>query len=501
MMPIEKQPQSLAQSSPSLADTKRREQMHAAWKAYRGEFDPPLKVKRGQPDDNAISNRCAGIVNKGVSFLFGSVLQIEPGEAEGNEAIQAYLNGFWGDDDDRMTLLSQLAMNGAVCGQAFLKLLPPQQGQKYPRLVVLDPLLVRVVAAPEDCSLILAYIIEYPASDGLQKRQIIARVDPNHDTINRYELDDIWVIYSYVRNGNMGSWIQLEEPEIWSYPFPPIFSCQNLPNPNEIWGMPDLTPDLINMNKLLNFVQSNISRILRFHAHPKTYASGITASQIDISVDELICLPNPEARLQNVEMQSDLSSSLSFASVLRSDMDEQSRVPAVALGRLSEMPRGDVSGIALQLMFQPLLEKTIQKRRLYGRLIRDVSRAALILGGLIPVEVYEDFPINLHWQDLLPVDTLKMAQEGLVLKQLGVSDATILQRLGFNPDEEREKSRAEDELKMLLYARGQGFPPAAEQQQGGASPQQSQNGQEREEDSPFIGRKRSRTPSASETRN
>ena len=247
--------QTLAQAPAPQADLERQRKMREAWKAYHGEFQRPLKIRENQPDDNVISNRCEPIVNKGVSFLFGQVLKIEA--PNGDENIQAFIDGLWGDDDDKMTLLSNAATNGGVCGQVFFKLIPAQGRMKYPRIVVMDPMLVRIVTAPDDVSLILAFIIEYPIANDLQMRQIIACIDPDGLSLltGDYDRDDYWTITNYVRKGMAGDWSQVGDQVVWDYPFPPIFCCQNLPNPNEAWGTPDLTPDLINMKKVLNFVQ------------------------------------------------------------------------------------------------------------------------------------------------------------------------------------------------------------------------------------------------------
>lgn len=473
------QAQTLAQAPIPQADQERKRQMDEAWKAYRGDLPKPLKVEKDQPDDNVLSNRCGPIVDKGVSFLFGQNMPIECDQ-------QDYVDGTWGDDDDKMTLLSQLAINGGVCGQPFVKLIPPQGDMDYPRIVVLDPQLVRIVTAPDDCSCHLAYVIEYPGNGDLQKRQIIARVDPNNDLTNTGEddLEDTWTVTNYARKGSVGAWYQVGTPEDWPYPFAPVLTCQNMPNPNEAWGRSDLTPDIIEMNKVLNFLQSNTSRIIKYHAHPKTWGKGFHASQMEIAVNEVIVLNSMDGTLQNLEMHSDLRSSLEFAAVIRTDMDEQSRVPAVALGRLEALPRGNLSGVALQLLFQPLLEKTVQKQRLYGKLIREISRAALVLGGKITVQQYEDYDINLHWQDLLPADDLAGAQVALIYKQIGVSNATIMQRLGFDPDEEMQNSADEAAKKNVLYSRGQGFPPEAGEP--GMPMMQGQPGQGQE--SPFMGR-------------
>ena len=478
-------PQSLVQAPMPQADAERKQKMKEAWKAYRGDFQDPLKVDKDQPNDNVKSNRCAPIVNKGVSFLFGSVLKIEASDeaATSSSDIQDFLDGLWGDDDDKMTLLSQMAMNGGVCGQCFVKLIPAQGQMQYPRIVVLDPMLLRIVTDPEDCSLILAYIIEYPTSNDLQKKQVIARVDPDSSAgiAGEYDLNDTWTITNYSKKGSAGqnaSWTQIGEVETWPYPFPPIFCNQNLPNPNEPWGMPDLTPDLIDQNKVLNFVQSNTSRIIKYHAHPKTFAIGVHSSEMSFSVDGVLCLPSENSKLEALAPMEHFEGLLNFAETVRSNMDEQSRVPSIALGRIQDLPRGNITGVALQLLFQPLIEKTIQKQRLYGCLIRAISRAALVLAGKITIQAWEDYRIGLHWANLLPIDDLEAAQTAQILKTIGISDQTLMAELGYTADDEIEKSANEDAKKMTMYSRGQGFPPAPPMQPG--MPSQAPA-------SPFIG--------------
>jgi hypothetical protein len=468
---------SLAQAPCPQADHERKRAMRDAWNAYRGKLKPPLKVAADQPDDNVLSNRCAPIVDKGVSFLFGQIVNVEASDetSEPDTAIQDFLKGLWGDDDERMTLLSQMAINGGVCGQVFLKLIPPQGEMQFPRVVVMDPFLIRVVTGPDDVSCVLAYIIEYPGQDDWQKKQIIARIDPDGlaSVAAEADLDDTWTITNYLRKGQSGPWMQVGERAFWPYPFAPIMMCQNLPNPNEAWGVPDLTPDLINMNNVLNFIQSNTSRIIKFHGHPKTYATGLSASQINIGIDDLLCLPSPDSKLANLEMTSSLVDQINFANILRSDMDEQSRVPGIVLGRETSLPRGNISGVALEMLFQPLIEKTVQKQRLYGCLIRYVSRAALVLAGKLSIEEYEDCPIALHWPSLLPNDDLQAAQTALVYQQIGVSEHTLLAKLGFDPDEEMEKRHAEDTEKMAQAARGQTIMPAQGQQAQPGQPSHS----------------------------
>ncbi len=208
------------------------------------------------------------------------------------------------------------------------------------------------------------------------------------------------------------------------------------------------------------------------------------ASQLQMSVDGIICLPAPDSKLEKLAPMDNFTGLLAVLASLRDDMDEQSRVPAVALGRLESLPKGNISGVALALLFQPLTEKTTQKQRLYGKLIREITRAGLVLANLITVEQYEDYDIGIHWQNLLPDDDLQAAQTALIYEQLGVSESTLMQRLGFNPDDEAQKKLVEGQAKMDAFSRGQGFPPQPAQLPG--QPPQPQ--QQQTATNPFMGR-------------
>jgi len=487
MMATQQIPLSLAQAPAPQADLDRKRLQKAAWKAYRGEFQPQLKVVSGQPDDNVLANFCGPIVDKGVSWLFGQEVKIAATDEAGKDDndIQDFLDCLLGDADNKMSLLGDIGINGGVCGQAFVKLIPAQGNMKYPRVVVLDPMLVRIATLPDDCSLAIAYIIEYPAAGGaMQKRQIIALTDPNSDLdiMGNYDLADTWTITNYERKGqSQDNWTQVGEPQEWPYPFPPIFCCKNLPNPNESWGTPDLTPDLINQNKSLNFMLSNLSRIIKFHGHPKTWIKGVGAAQVNVDVDGVIYLQSDQAQLGTLTPMDNFAGILSFVTTLMSNIDQQSRIPAVALGRQETLPKlGNISGVALSLMFQPLIEKTMQKRCTYGCMIRQICRAALVLAGLIDVSDYEDYKIELHWPDLLPNDNLQAAQEAVIMQQLQVSMDTIYRSLGLDPADEMAKKQQEDAQQVTNFSRGQGLPPAANNPAQQQIQQQNQQDQKEE---------------------
>lgn len=397
-----------------------------AWDYYYGKHAKPLKVRPGQTDDNVVVNYTRKIVNAGVSFLFGKDLNFELDETTDTNAEQ-WLREVW-RANKQMTLLQKLALNGGVTGHAFIRILL-QPGRPYPRLIVLDPSTVTVRWDPNDIDDVLYYKVEYSAIDPKTGKPVGVR-----QLIERDESGLRWHITDQRRAAANAIW-QTVATATWPHPWAPIVDCQNLPAPNSYWGDPDLDDDVLALNNALNFNFSNVGRIIRFHAHPKTWGRGFNAPELNVAVDETIVLSNEKAELHNLEMQSDLGSSIEYIKQLREALHEIAEVPEVASGKVEDI--GNLSGVALAILYGPLLEKTEKKRRTYGDMLVELNRRLLALGGF-----GEDNRTVLHWPSLLPSDPKVDREVAMLDKELGVSEDTLLQKLGYDPGLEREKREA-----------------------------------------------------------
>lgn len=446
----------------TACDKERVKKIADAWKAYNGQLNPPLQQMPGQPDDNVLTNRMAPVVNAGVDWLFGKEVEISVEEGAPKEA-QTLLDTVWGRKEARIPLLQKLAMNGAISGQAFLRIVP--EPNKTFRLVVVDPATVYLQTAPQDCETVLLYCIEYcvqqkQAGDqvfsnpqNVYYREEISRNDPDQDGDDGNPFADVdatWSIQHWTRVGDRGPWTPAGEPIPWPYDFPPIFSCQNLPMPNDVWGVPDITSDGIGLNNALNLILSSLNRINKLYGGPILYANGLGQSVIDIKPGKIIELPLVESKIGAVAITSDMANSKKFADDVRSDIDELTAVPGMATARMAAMPNGNMSGIAIELAFMPLTKKTDKKRCLYGDLVINVSKAIFVLNGLSG-----DLDVTLAWQNPLPHDDLQNAQAAIAWKQINVSNTTLQRNNGFDPDEEYELSRTEEARKVTAYVQSQ----------------------------------------------
>ncbi len=452
-------------------DKARQKAIQEAWKAYDGDFEPHLEKTPEGIDPNVVINQISPIVDTGVDFLFGQEIEISV-EKGAPQAAQDFLNDAWGEKEVRIPLLQDLAMNGAMARTAFLRIVPSSDKpgkQKTYRLVAVDPSTVCVQTAPQDCETVLLYCIQYSAKERVNGRDVIVyyreeitRIDPDGNAARGMaDDDDTWQIQHWSQETQHGmepkntNWTPAGEPIVWPYPFPPLFHCKNLPRPNDFWGRADVRKDLIGMNEALNIGQSCIMLDQIIYGNPILYANGMGDGSIERRSGRIIQLPLVESKITAVAIPSDIPNALAFAADLRSSVDEASGVPGVATGRIKDMPRGNLSGIAIELLFMRLIKLTDKKRCTYGRLLIDVSKALLTLAGFSG-----DIGITLAWQSPVPHDDLPAVQAAIAKRELDISNTTLQRELGYDPEEEQQLSQSEDELRL---ARAQ----ALMEQQGG----------------------------------
>ncbi len=417
-----------------LEDQARLQRFAEAWRYYYGEHPDVIRVEHGKRNPNVKPNYARLIVDASVSHLFGTKdLGFEivgKTEREGNDRTpeEQWLDEVM-EHNDKMVFYHRLGTNGSVCGHAFYKIV--LEGDALPRLCVLDPGTVKVHTDPHDLTRVVRYEVEYSGKDpgsgqARDYRQVIEQNGAG------------WKITEQEKGPDAPEWTTIATPP-WAYPFPPIDGCQNLPSPNEFWGVADLEMDKIHLNRAINFQASNISKIIEIHGHPRTWARGLMREmKIDTSVENLIILPGDNAELQNLEMVGDLGSHIEYLRWVLQALHETARIPEVATGKVDNI--GQLSGLALQILYGPIKELTGTKQLTYGGLIKRLHQRLLVIG-----KFGDGYRTKLHWPEVVPTDATTELQAALLKQEVGFSKDTTITELGGDPEKERQKRQEEAE--------------------------------------------------------
>lgn len=238
------------------------------------------------------------------------------------------------------------------------------------------------------------------------------------------------------------------------YGWVPYVIYPNLARPHEFWGASDLE-DLIEVCQELNRRMSTLSRILEVAGYPITVLENVTGSE-GIRVDAGAVWELPEAsRAYLLDMLSGggVRLHIDYIELLYRQLHDLAETPRTAFGDSGR----SLSGVALEVEIQPLVQKVMRKRRTWDVVYR--KRNAMILdllerfGGL---EIDGLRHTRAVWGEVLPSD-----REALVRSEARLVDAGIHSRrdamaaLG-DPDPERSWLRVLEEREAGVGTRERG---------------------------------------------
>lgn len=419
------------------------------WDIYEGNLKLPLKVdEESGANDNILLPILRTFIQKSRSFLFGKPFSLDFGSLAGGDADQ-WLSEMMRRNRYRSLALKQ-ATNGGVTGDNIVKFIPDPTDVKSlkHRFAVMDPSNVRAVWEPDDHEDIWAWIVQTNTvrRDGrpVMRRDEWIRNDQRTSwEWARYEAElsktDFDKHGNYVpRKDQRFRWSQIIKPQRWDYAWAPFFHCQNLPAPNCFHGESDIENAVQNLSDALVRIASNTGKTIRHFAHPKTVALGVNTNEWDNAIGKPFVSENEDAKVFNLEMQSDLSSTLQFFELLLEMLHEAARIPRVATGKIDNI--GQLSGLALKILYGPLLELTSDKEVTYGDMQIEMFERVLEYGKFdVP-----DGSMTIKFPDPLPQDEKTQAEVAKAKQDAGFSQRTTIEEMGGNPDTEFE-NRAEEQ--------------------------------------------------------
>lgn len=406
----------------ALSHDERRERagrIAAGWQYYDGDMRKPLKVKAGQPDDNVIVNLVAKMIDQAVELLFGDMPEFALDDQPERSPEEEALDLVW-DANRKPLFLNNVGTSGALAGQCYVKLLPTDDPARPVRFVALKPEQMTVFWQPDDMEKVTAYMIYWSRGDEMYRE----------DHVN---LGNSWRVLNMTKAGG-GDW-RITNDVLWPFPWSQIVDWQNLPDPRNYYGQADIQNPML--NDAFNFVTSNTQRIIRYHAHPRTIGTGFRSGDLsDTSVEAFWTIPNADAQVRNLEMQSDLASSMAFAQGIQAQFWAEHR--GFDLTSIKDK-LGQLTNFGLRVLLADALNKASTKRELYGYGLEEINRRTLELLGYGP-----DNTVQIVWPDMLPANTLETAQVQQLLLGMGItSKQSAANALGL--DWQQEQQRMEDE--------------------------------------------------------
>lgn len=402
--------------------------INAAWRYYDGDHRQPLTVEPGEPNENIILNYSGRIIDKTVEFM-GVPKKIEVAvEATNGDAVspqQVKLTQFW-NNADLHEFVEDLEQSGSLAGHVFLRLIDDDM----PGVLLLDPRMVTAFWNISNIKQTLFFRLQWQVAKKHMRQDFV----PNWLLAGGKRAEDSadpnWTIIEYERPDNRRMWQEVTS-DSWDYPFAPIVEWKNRRRAHQWYGVSDLRDG--GLNDSINFIASNTGRIIKFHAHPKTVGTGFTAEQLEAtSVDSFWAVPDKDATVKNLEMQSDLSSSLTFLNKLEMSFFAQHRVMDISS---IKDKLGQITNFGVRMIFSDMLDMIDSKREAYGKGLAETSRRALALMG-----IQESAAPIVEWDDPLPVNRLEQlqaAEKEAALKT--ASTETLATELGRNYKVEEDK--------------------------------------------------------------
>lgn len=323
-----------------------------------------------------------------INFTFSKGVMFRSTKA--TEAIVPnLLERVWEVDNNKATVLWEIGQQGGVSGDCFIKVAyeegytDPAGGQHAGRVRILP--LNSSFAFPEfhphDRERLIRFKLKYrfwgTSLEGTRQVYTYTEILTD-DMIEEYINDEL----------------------IDSRPNPlgviPIVHIPNVRVSGSPWGLSDCN-EIISINRSYNEIATDIADIINYHAAPVTVIIGAKISNLEKGANKVWAGLPKDAKVENLEGGgAGLKGAMEFMDRLKKAMHEMTGVPETALGQA--MPVSNTSGVALSIMFQPLMNRYHQKIVQYSHGLERVNELVL---RTLALKEPETFTIDMD-SDTLP---------------------------------------------------------------------------------------------------
>lgn len=391
-------------------------------------------------------NYCRAFVNKFVAFEFGKGFSIKtPVELEnvgvtvndtkveveidtnkdGNlspeelkedkhvvkeKTLDDFLSQVW-SDNDKDILLTELGQTKSITGESWVKVQYEDPEDVYDPFEEYTEGRIKLSCMPtqfvfprfndHDKSRLESLLIMYPIRTERDTGVIFKRTVETTVIYKEYWTPEEIVVYE---GGNEVD--RMTNP----YGFIPFVQIKNFPIAGRTRGVSDLD-DIIPLNVELNTKKSDVSEVIDYHSAPITLVYGAKIGNLEKGANKVWGGLPKDSKVENLGLQGDLVASVNYIADVKTSMCEIAGIPENVLGGASAI--SNTSGVALQYMNLPLIERTRVKRACTARGIERVNKMIISIAlehDLIkkPEEIQlKDFLRNeVEIPDTLPKDEL-----------------------------------------------------------------------------------------------
>lgn len=408
------------------------------------------------------------IVNKRAAWIAGRRGGFSFVPRRGNESVMEVMDAVWNANNKR-SLISRSAKVSLTTGDAFWYVtirMKDRAGKPLPksewsvRICPLNPAFVFPLYVEDDPTSMKACMIQFPIWGDTENREVLFTAVYTPTKVTMYRnlektsetanvLGDIPVIH--IPNSVFGDM------------------------PFGISALHDVTSPLRRYTEL----RMHIDRIIAFHADPTTIVYGTTLGRMDRAANRVWSnLPPPDqARVENLELKGDLKAMYDQVAAYKNEILEAGCTPQIAF-EAEKLATSNSSGIAVQLLFQPLIEVTDEAQYDFSLAISKTNR---VIAGIYdkifgePLSELSDskddfLATDYSWPSMLPRD--EAAELDLITKkvELGViSRAEAARRVSGVTDNERNAieisadvaAELARDLEKARVLQGQPFNPTA----------------------------------------
>jgi len=381
-------------------------------------------------------------IDKAASYLMsGTRLVVEPGdesEETRSRASRAEAALYQVSQENNLEQLDfETEMDCAVLGDACYKVIWDQETRSI-RVTAPDIQGIYVWCEGDDSAMIWQVASRYYLNADVAEN--LYQIKPKDKQVNVIEL---WTTRDF------GLWFDGNQIESKPNPygFIPFVIFPNLREPKKFWGISDLLP-IMEPQRELNRATSQLSKILELSGNPIAVLENVEESK-DIAIRPGSVWNIPEdakAYLLDLLQGGGVRLHIDYINILYRILHDLSESPRAAFGGTER----DLSGVALEIELQPLLQKVRRKRIIRSAVYHQRSRLILKLLEKYQNEDFSNVHLRVVWGPVLPQDMTKLVNNEQALVQNGIhSRRRAMDEIGIQ-DPETEFDRWLEEREAIL---------------------------------------------------